>query len=195
MRPLPLIKSLTLAALAIAPGLARAAEPPCLQPAEFAALAGFALPSAINGASQRCTASLPADAFLRTGAGAMATRYAGARSAAWPGAKAAFLKLGSAAEGDAAKLIGLLPDEALQQIVDAAIQAKVADTLPLERCATTDRLLLLLSPLPPENTAELIALAVSLGAGAEGAKGPATVARAGRLGKITVCPVELPRVH
>ena len=44
-------------ALAMVPGLAQAAEPPCLSPREFAALANYALPSVITGTASRCAAT------------------------------------------------------------------------------------------------------------------------------------------
>ncbi len=184
----PMLGVVMATTMALAPVLARAAEPPCLTTAEFAALAGYALPSTINGAAQRCAAALPADAFLRSEAAALAARYGQAKPAAWPGAKGAFLKLSSGANSDAARLLTLLPDDVLKPLVDAAVQAKVAEAMPPERCGVADRVLRLLAPLPPENTAELIALAVGLGAGSGGA--PAPLVKAGRLGKITLCPME-----
>ena len=194
MRSPPVLRSALAIALTLAPAALSAAEPPCLTTAEFAALAGYALPASIDGVAQRCNAVLPADAFLRTGSGPLVARYAQARPAAWPGAKAAFFKLGNL-DPTAGRLLQLLPDEALRQVVDAAIQAKVADSVPADRCGSANRLLQLLAPLPPENTAELIALAVGLGAGADKVAAPATVAHAGRLGKITVCSMEAPRAR
>ncbi len=85
--------ALAAAALTALPGIAAAAEPPCLTPAEFTALSSYALPSIITGTTQRCAATLPADAWLRRNGGQLAARYAAAKPAAWPGAKAAFLKL------------------------------------------------------------------------------------------------------
>ena len=195
MRSPPALRTALAITLALVPSALRAAEPPCLTTAEFAALAGYALPSTIEAVTRRCSATLPADAFLRTGADPLVARYAQARPVAWPGAKAAFIKLGTGADAGAGKLMLLLPDQTLQQVVDGAIQAKIADAMPVDRCGAANRLLQLLAPLPPENTAELIALAVGLGVGADKAGAPSTLASAGRLGKITVCPMEMPRVH
>ena len=77
--------ALALAAL-LAPvsGLAAAAEPPCLSPGEFGALSTYSLPSLISGTTQRCAASLPADAWLRANGGGLADRYASLRPRAWP---------------------------------------------------------------------------------------------------------------
>ena len=84
---------LAAAALATAPGLANAAEPPCLTPAEFTSLAGYTLPSIISGTAQRCAATLAPSAYLRTSGKDLAARYAGQKTRHWQGAKGAFLKL------------------------------------------------------------------------------------------------------
>jgi len=168
---------LTAAVLAALPGVAQAAEPPCLTPAEFTSLAGYTLPSIISGTTQRCTASLGPKAYLPSGGKQLAARYAGQKARYWQGAKAAFLKLSSTTSADANKLLGDMPDASLQGILDAMMEGMVSQQIPVDRCTTIDRVVGLLSPLPPENTAELIALAVGLGASSDKA----------RLGKISLC--------
>ena len=168
--------AVAIAALGLAPTAAQAAD--CLTPPEFTALATWALPSAIAGAEERCTPSLPADAFLRSGGKGLADRYAGGRAAAWPGAKAAITKISQHADANAHNIVEGLPDDTLQQVADTAITTGIADNLPLKRCGTVSRLVELLAPLPPENTAALIALAVGLG----------TATGHTRLGPILVCP-------
>lgn len=150
-------------ALAAMPGIAAAAEPPCLTPAEFTSLAGYALPSIITGTSERCAAALPPTSFLRSNGASLADRYAARKPAQWPGAKAAFLKLSGGTNKEAADLIRNLPDPTLQQMFDALMQGMIGQQIPTERCGTIDSLVRLLAPLPPENTAELIALAAGLG--------------------------------
>ncbi|MDR2857225.1 MAG: hypothetical protein LBV50_05190 [Novosphingobium sp.] len=169
--------ALACALLAVAPAVSRAAEPPCLSPAEFTALADYALPGIISGASQRCRTTLAPGAFLRRGGPELIRRYALRKPAAWPGAKAAFLKLSATGDGDVGNLIRTMPDASLQQVVDGMIEGMVSQQMPLDRCGTVDRLIDLLSPLPPQSIAEAVALAVGLGA------------RAGRtrIGKISIC--------
>ena len=152
------------ALLALVPALAQAAEPPCLSPREFTALAEYALPSVIDGTAQRCAAALGPDAFLPRGGAQLSRRYAERRPAAWPGAKAAFLKLSGSNAGDAGKLVGNMPDASMQQMLDGLMSGLVSQQIPLDRCGTIDRLIGLLAPLPAANTAEVIALAVGLGA-------------------------------
>jgi hypothetical protein len=169
------------ALLAATPGIASAAEPPCLTPAEFTAVAGYTLPSIITGTAQRCATTLAPSAYLRTSGKDLAARYAGQKAKHWPGAKAAFLKLSASTNADANKLFRDMPDASLQGILDATMEGMISGQVPLNRCATIDRLIGLLSPLPPENTAELIALAVGLGA-----KTDANTNRA-KVGKLSIC--------
>lgn len=171
--------SIALFLAAATPITAQAAAPPCLTPAEFTALSSYSLPSIITGASERCAAALPADAWLRRNGGQLASRYAESKPASWPRAKAAFLKLGGGmANAEASELLKSLPDSALQPMVDALISGMVSQRLPTERCSSVDRLVRLLSPLPPESTAELIGIAAGLGAKTGQAK----------VGTLTICP-------
>jgi hypothetical protein len=169
--------TITAALLAIAPTVAAAAEPPCLSPAEFTALAEYALPSIITGTSQRCGSALAPGAYLPREGAELAQRYAQRKPAAWPGAKAAFLKLSASTNADANNVIRSLPDASLQQMLGSLMEGMVAQQVPLDRCGTLDRVIGLLAPLPAQNTAELIALTVGLGAKAGRAK----------VGAVSVC--------
>jgi hypothetical protein len=164
--------------VAVLPGIAQAAEPPCLTAREFTDLSSYSLPSIITGTAQRCSATLPPEAFLKRSGSSLAARYAAAKPAAWPGAKFAFLKLSGGTNSDAAGLFKALPDEKLQPMVDALIEGLIAQQVPPERCRVIDSAVRLLAPLPPQNTAELIALAVGLGSRSGG----------GKLGKLAICP-------
>lgn len=171
------LTNLAAALLAVTPAVAQAAEPPCLSPGEFTALAEYALPSIITGTSQRCSTALESGAYLRREGAQLAERYAQRKPAAWPGAKAAFLKLSLTTNADANNLIRTMPDASLQQMLGSLMEGLVAQQVPLDRCGTLDRVIGLLAPLPAQNTAELIALAVGLGSKAGRAK----------VGAISVC--------
>lgn len=159
------------------PSVAQAAqEAPCLTPAEFSALSTYALPSVITGVAERCTTALPAGAYLTRSGAQLSQRYALRKQAAWPGAKAAFLKVGGS-NAEVSQLFTAMPDEALQPMVDGLISGMIGQKLPTERCASVDRLASLLAPLPPENTVELIALAVGLG----------SKSGKGKVGQFSIC--------
>ena len=150
----------------------------CLTPAEFSSLAGYSLPSVISATTQRCAPTLGPGAFLSSKGKGLASRYAATKGANWPKAKAAFLKLSNKGNQDMNQIFGTMPDQSLQQVLDAMMEGMVAQQIPLERCGTIDDVVRLLSPLPPENTAELIAIAVGLG----------SMAKSGRIGSISLCP-------
>ncbi len=164
--------------LAVLPGIAFAADPPCLTAAEFAAVSNYALPSVISGTVQRCSSALPAEAFLKRSGGELTARYTAGKAGAWPLAKAAVLKIAVAEHPEAADMMHSLPDETLQQLADAMIAGMVGQRLPVERCGMVDRLVRLLAPLPAANTAELIGVAAGL------------ASRTGRasFGKLNICP-------
>lgn len=166
------------AALLCLPGIAQAAEPPCLTPGEFTALSTYALPGMISGTARRCAATLPSDAFLRQDGSALSQRYARMQGPAWTSAKPAVLKLVAFGNPQLADTFRAMPDANLQQMAGAFIEGMVTQRVPLDRCASIDRLVRLLAPLPPESTAELIALGVGLSA------------RGGRarFGNLSICP-------
>ena len=171
-----LIQLLAMAVIA-APGVVHAAAAPCLTAREFTDLSTYALPSIITGTAQRCSGTLGPEAFLKRGGNALAARYAAAKPAAWPGAKAAFLKLSSGMHADAGGIFKALPDDKLQPMVGTLVEGLIAQQVPTERCGAIDRAVRLLSPLPAQNTAELIALAVGLGLRGGG----------GKVGQIAIC--------
>ena len=159
------------------PALAAATEPPCLTAQEFTAVSTFALPGVIRGAAQRCTPVLPSDAYLRNQSEGLAKRYSVGRDRAWPQAKAAFIRLGGGMDPQAAAFLKTMPDESLKPFVEGAVTSMVGQQLPTERCSAVDRLMMLLAPLPPESTAEVIGLAAGLGARSGQA----------RFGKLAIC--------
>lgn len=175
---MPRVLAVLAAVVAIMPGVAAAAEPPCLTAREFTDLSHYALPSIITGTTQRCSAALPADAYLKRNGSALAARYAAGKPAAWPGAKQAFMKLSGGVNSEAAGLFQTLPDESLRPMVDALVEGMIGQQVKPDSCVTIDRAVRLLSPLPPQHTAELIALAAGLGSRTGG----------GKVGKISLCP-------
>lgn len=153
-------KTITLvlaSALAIVPGVA-SAQQSCLTKAEARSLFGYALPQVISGTSKRCAQVLPSDSFLRNHGAELVTRYSTQKARYWPEAKAAFLKLGSSKNAQMGEFTRNLPDESLRPLVDITVEGLISQELPLKSCDKVDLALDLLSPLPPENTAGLIAL-------------------------------------
>ena len=170
--------SLAASLLIALPGIAQAAaqDTPCLTPAEFSSLSTYALPSVIAGVAQSCAPALPTSAYLTRNGVQLSQRYATRKQAAWPGAKAAFLKV-AGSNAEVSQLFTTMPDNALQPMVDGLISGMIGQKVPAERCGSIDRLASLLAPLPPENTVDLISLAVGLG----------SKSGKGKVGQFSIC--------
>lgn len=179
------MRTLTICAAAVllsAPQIAAAADAPCLTAKEATAVAAYAMPSVIAGTTQRCGATLGKDSWIAKNGTSLSKRYAERKAAVWPEAKAALLKMtggaGSGGSGDVVlDTLKSMPDETVQQIADSMVTAAVAERVPANRCFVVDRFLSLIAPLPPESTAELVAL--TLGVVSQGEKP--------KIGKLALC--------
>ena len=156
---------------------AAADSPPCLTPKEATALAAYAMSSVITGTSQRCVPSLGKQSWLALNGDALSKRYAERKTAVWPDAKGALVKMTSGSKDTMVETLKSLPDETIRQLADSMVVAAVADKVQPGRCAVIDRFLSLIAPLPPENTSELVAL--TLGIVSHGA--------APKIGKFSLC--------
>lgn len=161
---------------------ASAAQPVCLSKPEARSLLTYALPQVISGTGKRCSAVLPADSYLRQHGNELAARYGTQKARYWPEAKAAFLRISTAKDPQLGQFTRNLPDGSMQQLVDVTVEGMVSQNVKLESCDDIDLAIDLLSPLPPENTAGLIALFVEIGA--EAAQSPE---RSPSVGGFTIC--------
>lgn len=155
------------ALLALLPGIAAAAEATCLTRQEATALIAYGLPEAITGTVASCAPVLPADSFLRRQGPGLAARYAGQKDKYWPQARPAFLKALNAGGGDSAGLTRNLPEQTQRQLADVFVEGLVSQRIVPASCGKLDLAIDLLSPLPPENTAGLIALSIELASKSE----------------------------
>lgn len=149
------------AGLALAQGQAAFAAD-CLSEDEVNGLVGYALPSVIDGAMKACKPHLAANGYFAMRGGEFLNRYAARKNANWPVAKGAFLKLGGAKDPKMTETIKSLPDTALQPFVEGMVSEMVGGEIKASQCTAIERGVRILAPLPPENTAELIAFVVVL---------------------------------
>lgn len=144
-------------------GAAQAAGTRCLDQDDLAAVVRFALPGAIASAGAVCRSAGGPDSYLAREGPALIARYRQGRDDAWPQARAAIMRVGigtlTGREG-LGPLAGLLPDGTLMGMADAAIAGYVSRAVHTADCPDIDAMSRLTAPLPPENTARLIALAV-----------------------------------
>ena len=160
----------------------RAADDACMTPAELNATLVYALPVVIETTAQICRPVLAHDGYLGTQSGDLAMRYRAGQAAAWPVARAAVLKI---AGGGLGKFAALLPDSALQGFAGGYVEQFVVQGVHTNDCPDIEQALALMAPLPPENTAGLIALVVRRVETANAGK----AIMAGKKLRLPLCPI------
>lgn len=128
-----------------------AAAGQCLTSSEVSDLAQVVLPEAIDAAGIACASVLPASAAIRQTNGAMLTRYRAEADRAWPQAKRVIGKIGGV-EGTA-----MLDSELVRPLLTTMLVAEVTKTIHIQDCASIERIVTALAPLPPHNTADVAA--------------------------------------
>lgn len=123
----------------------------CLSASEVSDLAQVVLPDAIGAAGVACAAVLPANAVIRQTNGAMLSRYRSEADRAWPQAKRVIGKIGGVENA------GMLDSELVRPILTTMLVAQVTKTINVRDCASIERIVTALAPLPPRNTADVAA--------------------------------------
>lgn len=130
------------------------APPACLTSPEAEAVALVALPEIIRETGTVCSATLPPTALVRQASSPLLSRYQAEADRAWPAARTALGKL-----SDPAAAMLLQSDFARPVLVTLLVPQLVGRIAPAD-CGTLDRLVTLLSPLPPANTAAVVVTAL-----------------------------------
>lgn len=151
-RTRPILACLALLGVA-ADAHAEAQGKTCLTQDESSALIGYALPDLLAGVRDKCTATLPATAFLPSRSRELEARHRVQAEALWPQAKAAFNKM----MGDD-DLVRKMPDTAVRPFLAAGFAAAITEGLKPADCLTADGIVEALAPLPPANLGKLIGL-------------------------------------
>lgn len=133
----------------------------CLSRGEVHDLIAYVLPDAISSTTTGCSASLPADSYLTVKGPALADEFKAGKNAAWPGAKAAFMKIANQDGKD--NTLSTVSDELLRGILDGVMAEKLGELkIKPSTCGDISRLSATLAPMPAENviqmTTELVAV-------------------------------------
>ena len=147
------------ATLLALPQAAAAQADACLAREEVRTLIVFATPSLLEAASRTCASAVPADAFLRTGAPAMAERLRAESSAEAGNIIPVIEKLAGK------EMPQGLSEETTRGLVRDIVGAEVAKGIKPRDCRVIDAVASSLSPLPAINIATLTAAILELGAG------------------------------
>lgn len=127
---------------------------------EVAALARAAMPSALLSLQDKCRPALPANAYIFASGSNLYSRLQAASRGAWPQARGAIVRMASRDNPQFGNILAALPPESLQPFVDEMVAGIVTTRMETARCDQIDRVLELLDPLPAENLAKLIGIAV-----------------------------------
>lgn len=151
-----MIKFTIAAILMIGAEAASAQDNACLTPEEARTLIGFAAPSLIEGAAAQCATSLPADAFLHTGATEMIERLRAEATAAGGDFGAILEKVGG--KGMPAGV----SEETTRSLMRDMFSAKLAEEIKPEDCGAISRLTSSFAPMSVDNLAALVGAILEL---------------------------------
>lgn len=139
---------------------AQAQTQTCLNARDVEGLAGYFLPTVAKQMQTECSASLPANSYLRTGFAPWVAQLDAAHESYWPAAKAGFLKFAGNGAGKADKDIMAAmatSDDALKAVIGVALESKMKLSLKPNDCAEANDIAEALSPLNPAQSVTLIA--------------------------------------
>lgn len=146
---------IVLALLALGSAPPPAPATPCLTGAQAEAVALVALPEIVRETGMVCAARLPASALVRQARGPLLARYDAEADRAWPTVRDAIVRLTN--PGAAALLQS---DYARPLLVTLVVPQLVGRIEPAD-CATVERMVTLIAPLPPRNIAGLVVTALA----------------------------------
>lgn len=160
------------------PALA-AAERTCVSRSEMHVGIAYFMPALIEGVQQKCSSTLPADAYLKNRGTALIDSYKALSKADSPELTSLIRKLGmpsgmpSSATKPMTELVSMMVVSKLQE-----------ENIGPDTCATIDEVMALLEPLPAANMVSLIELIVAKVDQSEAKKAE----KADRPRKLILCP-------
>ena len=122
----------------------------CLTPTEAEAVTTYLLPDLVRTLAKRCAVALPPTASLIQSGTIVAARYQVEADAAWSAAKSGFDKL------TGLPISTMLGERGLKPLLGPFLETGATTNIKTDDCATADRLLDILQPLPARNMAMLI---------------------------------------
>ncbi|MCZ8136634.1 MAG: hypothetical protein O9266_10035 [Porphyrobacter sp.] len=143
---------------------AQAQQQTCVAAADLGDTVLYAMPIAYDAVSTTCSKQLKRDGFMAQGGDAFIAKFRTHQDKAWPGAfrlLKTFMAKDAAAKGgtgtDMTAMITALPEESLRPFVDGLVGQMIAEEIKPDSCGKIERGMELLSPLPVENVAGLMA--------------------------------------
>jgi hypothetical protein len=162
------IASSLIAGAALLGAQAAQAQTACVEPADLDDTIRYAMPTLYEAAMASCGDQYSPTGFMKTQGPAFADGFRALQSEAWPGTLRV-IQLFAARGGEAgdaanpqeaeqmAALIAALPEDALRPFLDAMVLELVSGEIKPESCASIERGIELIAPLPPRNVSGLVA--------------------------------------
>jgi hypothetical protein len=142
----------------------------CLTRAELSSLILFSAPTVIDAAAAKCTTTLPATAFLRTGARGLTQRLRAEAQPSAAGIVRVFEKMGGE------KIPAGLSADTLQGVIRDVFTAEMTKDIKAGDCAGIDFVVAAMEPIPAANLGNLIGGILAL-TGASDRQSPFRVCR------------------
>ena len=127
-----------------------AAQTRCITTPEAESMALVALPDLLRQTGTVCVGRLPAASSLRNPQSRLIARYEAEATRAWPVARGAIVKLSDPA------VDAMLDSSFARPLLTSLLVPLLVGRIAPVDCGTIDRLVALLDPLPPRNTAGII---------------------------------------
>jgi len=155
-----------LAFSALGSAQAAQAQQACVAPEDAADAVVYAMPAAYDATLNRCKSEFNEESFLVSADGSnFAEQFRTQQDERWAGTFR-FLKVFISAQSDGddgmGEMIAAMDEEALRPFVDGILGQMIGDQIKTDTCATIDRGVELLSPLPAENVGGLVAFVLEL---------------------------------
>lgn len=156
------LKTLLLAPLALA--ATAVAQPAAAQQLdltenEMATVARIAMPAAFRSLQVKCSPVLSASAYMFASGESLHRKLTTASQSAAPGASRILASVAARSNPAMSEILAGMPAETLLPFVNEMVAGMLTREIEPDQCATIDRVLELIEPLPAENVADLLALA------------------------------------
>ncbi|UZK69992.1 hypothetical protein OKW76_02735 [Sphingomonas sp. S1-29] len=146
----------------------------CVPQREAEALFLYMAPEVIRQTGQTCAANLPANALLRRQSGPFLAKFQTESAGAWPLARSAIARIAGA------DVRQILDSQFAQPVVAAMVAPLLIQQIRAQDCASIERVVALVEPLPARNAASLVTTILQLAGDND--------AEARRRLPITICP-------
>ncbi len=126
---------------------------------EMATVARIAMPTAFRSLQTKCDPVLQSDAYMFARGEALHRKLTAASQAAAPGASRILASVAARSNPAMGEMLAGMPAETLLPFVNEMVAGMITRQIETGQCATINRALELMEPLPAANVADLLALA------------------------------------